>query len=85
MFYDDKEKYAQIYRTSINEATWEWDYISKWVYIGLCILPGLIVFSLRLMTKRNRLIIISSRISLVLYLNVIVFGLFRWMVLGNDY
>lgn len=84
-FYDDKEKYAQIYRTSFNEATWEWDYISKWVYIGLFILSGLIVFSLRLMTKRNRPIIISSRIFLTLFLGIIVFALCRWMFSGYDY
>ena len=84
-FYEDKDKYAQIYRSSINEQIWEWEYLNFHVYVGLFALVGFILISIRLIKTESRIILAVNRTFLIVFFAGIIIGFFRWMASGYDH
>ena len=84
-FYGDKETYATVYDLNTNEENWEWQYLDRWVYLGLLIIIGLTVTTLRLVKKDNQIIKKLNWAFLFFFFSSMIVGFYNWVRTGFDH
>lgn len=84
-FYGDKETYAKVYNLDMGKENWEWEYLKGWFYLGVLIVVGLTVISLRLIKSNDKVIEKVNWTFLVLLFGWIIIGFYNWMNSGFDH
>jgi hypothetical protein len=84
-FYGDKETYAKVYDLNTKERNWEWEYLSRWIYMGLLIIVGLTVITMRLIKSDNEIIRKINWTFLFLFFGSMIIGFYNWMKAGFDH
>jgi hypothetical protein len=84
-FYGDKEIYANVYHFDTTEKNWEWQYLDRWVYVGLLCVIGLTLISLRLIKKNNEIIKKMNWTFLFFFFGLMIIGFYNWMKTGFDH
>jgi hypothetical protein len=84
-FYADKETYVMVHGLNTNEKNWEWQYLDRWVYLGLLSIVGLIIITLRLIKKDNKTIKKINWTFLFFFFGVMIIGFYNWMKTGFDH
>lgn len=84
-FYADKGTYAKVYDLNTNDKNWEWQYLDRWVYLGLLNVIGMTVITLRLIKRNNEIIKKINWTFLFLFFGSIIIGFYNWMKTGFDH
>lgn len=84
-FYADKETYARVHDLNTNEKNWEWQYLDRWLYLGLLIITGLTVITLRLIKWDNEIIKKLNWTFLFVFFGSMIIGFYSWMKTGFDH
>jgi hypothetical protein len=84
-FYSGKETYAKVYNLDTSQENWEWQYLDRWIYLGLLIIVGLTVTALRLIRRDSEIIRRVNWAFLLLFFGSMIVGLFNWMKAGPEY
>ena len=84
-FYSDKETYVKVYDLNTNEKNWEWQYLNRWIYLGLLSIVGLTIVILRLVKKDNKTIQKINWSFLLFLFGSIIIGFYNWMKTGFDH
>lgn len=82
-FYNDKETYSKVYELHTNEKNWEWQYLSRWAYIGPLIFIGLTIVTLRIIKKNNETIKKVNWLFLLFFFCFSMIQFYRWMKTGD--
>lgn len=84
-FYKDKETYVKVHGLNQNETNWEWQYLDRWVYLGLLSIVGLTMVTLRLIKQDNRTIQKMNLTFLFFFFGAMIIGFYKWMKTGFDH
>jgi DMSO reductase anchor subunit len=84
-FYEDKETYVMVHGLNTNENNWEWQYLDRWVYLGLLSVIGLTIIVLRHIKKDNKTIQKINWTFLLLFFGSMIIGFYSWMRTGFDH
>ena len=84
-FYADKETYVLVHDLNTNEKNWEWQYLDRWVYLGLFSIVGLTIITLRLIKKDNKTIQKINWTFLLFFFGSMIIGFYNWMKTGFDH
>lgn len=84
-FYEDKQTYAMVYHLDTNDKNWEWEYLDRWIYMGVLIVVGLTIITLRLIKRNNEIIRKLNWTFLLLFFGSMIIGFYNWMKTGFDH
>jgi hypothetical protein len=84
-FYSDKETYVMAHELNTNHSNWEWQYLYRWLYLGLLSVIGLTIITLRLIKKKNTIVQKINWTFILLFFGSMIIGFYSWMKTGFDH
>lgn len=78
-FFDEKEMYAAVHQLDTTQSNWEWQYIQTHFYIGVFVLTGLTIITLRWVKRNSRTIRTLNLSSLLFFFVTLIVGFVNWM------